>query len=217
MKYFLLIMSAVLTASLAGCAQPNKNPPASQSSFPQTVSTEASQPEEPQGMAVHSDDITMTVEFDKEQYDHNSVIGTAVSITNVSDRTIVYVKGSGSNIVPDAFQFTLDDLADLFHPMALTLDYRVEELKPGESLELQCDFVPYIPIDTTAPPSWFGEGIDYFKSEEFKPAEPGKVTGSARFTYYLPEEGSDENTMFQIEDLEERQVAMEDIQVTIVD
>ena len=136
------------------------------------------------------DHVEIRVELDKPGYDKQSVIGTTLTITNLTGQNIVYVQGSSASVIPDALKYHLGDLAAMFYPEFVTMDYSVQVLDPGLSLRYQLDFVPYISNnDTTA----FGvdKELSDFQTAEFTAAAPGEVKGTAAFTYVLLPEGED--------------------------
>jgi hypothetical protein len=168
----------------------------------------------PEGRAVHVDDLSLELVFDKAQYTLDDVIGSAVTVTNNTDKTMVFVKGSGSNSVPDALKYTLGGFVPLFKPEVMTMDYRMDDLAPGESVTWQCDFAPYIPKDGL-PGFGAGREIEYFKSGDFDPAPLGTTEGSLSFAYFLQEAGTDELALYDTSGLEEHSVSIADISVVI--
>ena len=66
-----------------------------------------------------------------------STIRVSVTIANEGEETVTFVKGSGSNVVPDALRIFSDDLQPILTPDRLgisTMDFVVETLEPGETL-----------------------------------------------------------------------------------
>lgn len=219
------LIATALVLSLAACSgaenessQPQASTPAEPEMSQQQESStkETSEGEEIQAVfSVASEVIDIRVEFDKTAYTHDMTIGTSVTIDNHSGKRIAYVKGSGANIIPDAFNYGLGELADTFHPIAVTMDYRIEILEPGQKLELQLDFVPYIAKDKTKPIGT-DKDIAFFRdSEDFTPAEPGKVEGKASFEYYLIPEDADEGSLLTGIEEQENHVVTLDLFTTI--
>ena len=65
-----------------------------------------------------------------------STIRVSVTLSNQGDETIAFVKGSGSNEVPEALRIFSDDLQPILTPDRLgfaTMDFVVETLEPGET------------------------------------------------------------------------------------
>lgn len=177
--------------------------PESSSSIHDEVSPSESEPQEEAQLEFtkEAENIAVTVKFDQPEYDLDSVIGTTVEIKNTGAQSILYVKGSGSNIAPDALSYQLNNFAGLFYPAMMTMDYRVEVINPGETLKLDLNFAPYTAKDETKA---FGtdKEIEFFKSEDFTPANPGPVEGKAVFTFYLKAEDADPDTFLDIDNLE---------------
>ena len=66
-----------------------------------------------------------------------STIRVSVAITNQGEETVAFVKGSGTNEVPEALRIFSDDLQPILTPDRLgiaTMDFVVETLEPGETL-----------------------------------------------------------------------------------
>ena len=67
-----------------------------------------------------------------------STVRVNVAIENRGEETIAFVKGSGSNIVPDALLMSAEGLQPIVtagtHGMIATMDFNIEILEPGESL-----------------------------------------------------------------------------------
>jgi hypothetical protein len=169
---------------------------------------------EPVGAAVHSDDLSLEVQFDGAEYTTDDLIGSTVTITNNTDKTMVFVKGSGANTVPDALKFDLGGFVPMYKPEMMTMDFRMDDLGPGETVTYQCDFAPYIPKDGY-PGAGAGRDIDYFKSGDFTPAAPGTVTGSLSFTYFLQDSGADPLALYDTSGLEEKTVSTPELSVVI--
>jgi hypothetical protein len=163
---------------------------------------------------VTSSDLALEVKFDSAEYTLDTVIGSAVTITNNTDKTMVFVKGSGSNSVPDALKYTIGGFVPLFKPEMMTMDFRMDDLAPGESVTFQCDFAPYIPKDGL-PGFGAGRDIEYFKSGDFDPAPLGTTEGSLSFAYFLQETSVSELALYDASALTEKSVNVEDITVVI--
>lgn len=196
MKLTSLFITGMLVLALGGCADAGTSGSQAGAEPPAGGSQAAESETEPivTGFAVHSDFIGMDITVDKTLYDHDSIIATKVVITNVSDQTIAYVMGSGANIAPDALAYNLDNLVKLFVPQVMTMDYRVEVLEPGQTLELDLNFAPYIAKDENA---LIGtdKTIEDFKNDDFTEAPAGTVNGKAVFTFRRLPADADENAL----------------------
>lgn len=220
MKLITLILTGALVLSLGGCAasggsaqeSPSTTEPETQTSAPTEAEPETGAAE-PAGEAEpalayqnHTGDVWIDVTVGNEVYDHDAVIDTKVVITNNGPDTIAYVQGSGSAIAPDALRYELGELVKLFVPAMMTMDYRVDILKPGDTLELELNFAPYIAKDKNAIPGT-DKTIDDFKNDDFTPAEAGTVEGEAVFTFRRLPEGADESSLLAgMEELPEESV-----------
>lgn len=178
-------------SSSSGAPEPGALPDSSGS---ESASESSAPTEQAASFSITDGTVELMVQLDADHYDLAHPIGTTATITNQSEDTLFYVQGSSSNIAPDALQYTLGELAALFYPQAVTMDMLVAELAPGQALVLELDFVPYIAKDNSVA---FGtdKDIDFFRSEEFDPASPGKITGSAVFHYLSAQDGSEANDL----------------------
>lgn len=125
-------------------------------------------------------------ESSKSAYTTDEIVDLTVIIRNTGDKTLLYVKGSGSSLVPDALQVKLGDLNPVFYPMIMTSDYQVEILEPGQSVSFECPFAPY--ISDTGEIVYGENDISFFKEGAFTPAPSGMIKGSISFAY-MPLEG----------------------------
>ena len=144
------------------------------------------------GKKAFSDEyVTVKVSFGQESYSTNELIDMKVAITNDSDKIIVFEKGSGSNRVPQALQVNLGGFANTFTPLIATADFAVETLEPGQSVSFDLPHAPFTPVGEQMHGVSFGENIDFFKTEDYTPAQPGEVRGELTFKYLLKEEGTE--------------------------
>ena len=129
-----------------------------------------------------------------------STIRVSVAITNNGDQTIAFVHGSGSNEVPDALKMVSEDLQPILPHVSFgiaTMDFRVETLEPGESLNFslfaraiepnedfnQYSFIWYIDNQT-----YIGDADWESISQAFpnlKEVEPGPHSVSVYFFYTI--------------------------------
>jgi hypothetical protein len=66
-----------------------------------------------------------------------STIRVTVTISNEGEETIAFVRGSGTNEIPDALKLVSDDLQPILSQDRLgiaTMDFQIDTLEPGESL-----------------------------------------------------------------------------------
>lgn len=226
MKSIVFLLIVLLALSAAGCSgagaegsTPQPQPEPSVAEPEGSQGAPESRPHDPEtdgpvtGFTASSDDITLEVRLNEESYGHDRMIGTQVTITNNSDQKIAYVKGSGSNVAPDALKYTLGDLTAVYNPAIMTMDYQTKWLDPGESLELELNFAPYIPKDEETRYSVGNDkDIEYFQSEpdRFSPAPAGTVTGQAVFTYtVLPDGAREEDLLATFDGLPEESLSLD--------
>lgn len=170
---FLLVAGLVLSA-FTGCEKTSARETGS-SSAPASQQVE---------YFFEDESVKIALLMDQAEYTLNNVIHTTVTITNQSDVPIIYIKGSGSNRIPEAMQIELGQLAGLFYPEMMTMDYRVDILNAGESVTFECPFVPYISKEGRKE-FGFDKDLSYFQSDEFEPASPGQIEGTVRFHYVV--------------------------------
>lgn len=129
-----------------------------------------------------NDKVQIQVDFDKSGYTVDTQINMKVTVTNLSENTIIFVKGSGSNRIPEALKLQLGGLAGNFYPLAMTMDYQMDMIESGKSKVYECPFVPYFAKNGDQK---FGvdKELSFFQSEDFTPAKPGVVKGDVMFTY----------------------------------
>lgn len=224
-KMIALILTCVLAIGMTACSTANnqQSDPSLHEGNPNTAGagTEISDPVEPDtsepvdndlpgdettprfGESEISDEnISISLSYDREGYTVNDVIGLSATVTNKSDKTVVFVKGSGSNSVPDAFESDLGGFSAMFRPFIMTMDYRMEHLEPGESVTYDLPYAPYVALTQDGVPS-ADPSIDTFKNdiENYKAAETGEVAGTIKFTYYIQENPAEE-TLYNIDSLE---------------
>ena len=133
-----------------------------------------------------------------------STIRVSVGITNNGDQTIAFVHGSGSNEVPDALRLVSEDLQPILPPTPFgiaTMDFRVETLKPGESLDFSLfvraiepneDFNLYTFNWYMDNQTYIGEADWEAISQKFpslKEVEPGAHRVSVYFFYTIVDSG----------------------------
>lgn len=128
-------------------------------------------------------------ETSKAVYTTNEILDLTITIRNTGDKNLLYVKGSGSSIVPDALRVTLEDLNPVFYPVIMTSDYQLEILEPGQSVSFECPFAPY--VSNTGEIVYGENDISFFKEGNFTPAPSGMVKGTISFAYMPLEEGTD--------------------------
>ena len=129
-----------------------------------------------------------------------STIRVSVVITNNGDQTIAFVHGSGSNEVPDALKMVSEDLQPILPhvPFGIaTMDFRVETLEPGESLNFSL-FVRAIEPNEDFNAytfSWYMDNQTYIGDADWesisqafpnlKEVEPGPHSVSVYFFYSM--------------------------------
>jgi len=207
-KISILVIAALLITGMAGCGSAGAS---SSSAVPAASGAASEAPEDdklldggsdsklmlpPPGYegtsepaeAINFQDAMVEIigESSKSAYTTDEMVDLTVIIRNTSDKNLLYVKGSGSSLVPDALQVKLGDLNPVFYPMIMTSDYQVEILEPGQSVSFECPFAPYI---SDAGEVVYGENdISFFKEGAFTPAPSGMIKGSISFAY-MPLEG----------------------------
>jgi len=195
-KASVLIVCMLLLLAAAGCGKAGNssssaasvNPSQSQSSEPAEEEPEIIWPT----VTVAEDDwVRVEIEGFRGIYTAADIVDLNILVTNKGAKQISYVKGSGSNSVPDALQVELDNLIALYHPdVMVTLDYGVEMLEAGETVRFECPIAPYrTELENFLPEK--GSGIEFFRDNEaFTPAQAGIIQGIIRFSYIpLTEEG----------------------------
>ena len=144
------------------------------------------------GKKIFSDEyVTVEVSFGQESYTTDELIDMKVTIKNDSDKIIIFEKGSGSNRVPQALQVNFGGFANTFTPLITTADFNVETLEPGQSVSFDLPHAPFTPVGEQMHGVSFGENIDFFRTEDYTPAQPGEVRGELTFRYLLKEEGTE--------------------------
>jgi len=131
-------------------------------------------------------DVRLTISFDRQQYTHSDIVNMIATITNISDEIVVFTKGSGSNLVPDALRVELGQFTPLFIPAMMTMDLQTSVLEPGESATFELPFAPYMYAgrDITSPPViGLDRDIEFFQSDEWARVEVGEIEGSIHFSY----------------------------------
>lgn len=221
MKLFTMILTGLLVVSLTACgANKSNTPPTTTPSAPEsqnesvlekTTDDTSLSPAEAEETTYREENeyVSMTVQLDKKEHDLHAPVKTRVTITNISDRTLAYVHGSGSNLSPDALDYTIGDFSRMFTPAMMTMDYRTEMLEPGKSLEFDLDFAPYVAKDQDTP---IGDDkdISFFQSEDFTPVEPGTYEGKVIFSGRVVPEDAVEDTMLEgFESMEEVRAEIE--------
>ena len=180
-KLILAILLCGLALIIAACnGAPGNEEPAPDPQEPEDGPEESRQ--EPHLDGRHGRDefqdenVKVEISFDRADYTAENIIGLEVTVTNQSQQTIAFPRGSGSNRVPDGIRVTLGELVPLYKPMIMTMDFQVDELEPGESVTYQLPFAPFINI---GPNAGFGVGFDlpleFFHTDEYQPAQPGEM------------------------------------------
>lgn len=146
------------------------------------------------GVHTASDEnVMVNVEFDRNEFTVNDFIGMRVTIANTSDRDIVFLRGSGSNRVPDAVSVNFNDFINTYTPAVTTKDYQTETLKAGESISYDLPHAPYTytagPDGVVNPGGAYDAPIDYFQTGEYTAAEVGEKSGEITFRYLVVEDG----------------------------
>jgi len=137
------------------------------------------------GAAFSDENLTVSISFDRESYTVDEMIGLQATITNNSSQPIIFEKGSGSNSVPAALTVTMGAFVNTYTPMIATMDYQVESLEPGQSVTFALPHAPYIPANPHFHGFGFGQGVEFFRTDDYTPAEPGEARGSFTFRYLV--------------------------------
>ena len=194
-----VLFALVMILSFVSCAGQQTAPPATgptptppQEQQPEEAPDEEvyvelpQYPQERYGEVEFSDEnVLVTVSFDKPQYTQNEIAGLKVTVTNIGEETVVFVKGSGSNIVPDALRVTLGDMTALFHPIIATMDMQHQLLEPGETAVFMLPFAPYMPAQEQEFPPLVGfvDNLEFFQNEEWVLVPAGEIEGALSFSY----------------------------------
>ena len=148
-----------------------------------------------------SEDVQITIAFDKPEYTHSDIVLMIATITNIGDYTISFTKGSGSNLVPDALRVELGEFTPLFIPLMMTMDLQTVVLAPDESATFELTFAPYMYANTDAalpPMVGLDRDIEFFQADdEWVRVVPGEIQGSVQFSYVL--RGEDDESMLVVE------------------
>ena len=204
-KIILLTLCLALAASMAGCLQAaNPNPPAAQIAPGTPLAPPVAAPPPP-GQSVSGPltafaggdaNIAIDVIMHDEPYSVSDFIQIYVQIGNIGDKTLAFVHGSGSKTVPDALRVDLGGLFGVYNPAIMTMDYQVRKLEPGEVLEFELGFAPFVPnVEFPMPPH--GPELDFFSNnDEFIPAAPGVLNGTVSFRFAEMEDPDEFGAMF---------------------
>ncbi len=130
--------------------------------------------------------VSIDLKLDREEYTVSDMLDLNVTIKNNASTPIVFVGGSGSNIVPDGLQVTLDELTPMYRPVAATMDMQYSNLAPGESVTFNLPFAPYVGTRQDLLGPGLDQNLDFFRSNaDYTPAKAGKINGTLTFTYQL--------------------------------
>jgi len=200
-KVAAFLFALVMVLSVIGCAGQQTAPPAvgptstpAQEQPPEEVPDEEVEvyeelpqyPHERYGEKEFSDEnVHLEFYFDRAEYTHSDVVNIRATVTNVGDETVVFVKGSGSNVVPDALRVTLGDMTALFRPAIATQDMQHQLLEPGEYAVFELPFAPYMPAAEQALPPLVGfvESLEFFQNEDWVHLPAGDIEGEISFSY----------------------------------
>lgn len=141
------------------------------------------------------ENIEMTISFTQPNFTLDEAIASTLTVKNTSEYPIFFTKGSGSNIVPEAMEISLGELAGMFYPQAMTMDMVIGEIQPGETLTFDLKFAPYISKNKDNFAFGTDKDIDFFKSDDFTPALSGAVNGKVKLTYLSGIDGNDQNKL----------------------
>ena len=133
------------------------------------------------------ENVKIAISFDRPQYTHSDIVHMRTTITNIGEEIVVFTKGSGSNLVPDALKVELGQLTPLFRPAVTTMDLQTSVLEPGESVTFELPFAPYMYANTDSefpPMIGLDRDIEFFQgNDEWKRVEAGETEGSIHFSY----------------------------------
>lgn len=216
-KAFLSFVLAVMLFVIAGCGTNNQaNDIKLTSEAPESTETPAEAPTEPptsippalsikQRLGNVVKDAYTGIEIDAFIRERKAILpGFAIPVTvvvrNTGDETIDYVQGSGSYQTPEAVFIGVDGLQAVLpkdHLGPTTLDFRTQELKPGDELE----FTMYVmaiepdPNFDTYSIEMYSDNERYIAEQEWQelqeefpdliPAASGSYQGHAYFIYYV--------------------------------
>jgi len=132
--------------------------------------------------------VTIDLSLDREEYTVADMLDITVTITNNASTPIVFTSGSGSNIVPDGLQVTLENLTPMYRPLAATMDMQYSHLSPGESATFHLPFAPYVGLGENLAGPGLDQNLDFFRDNpDYAPVEAGEIRGTLTFTYQLME------------------------------
>ncbi len=132
--------------------------------------------------------VSIDLSLDREEYTVGDILDIEVTITNNASTPIVFTSGSGSNIVPDGLQVTLDDLTPLYQPLAATMDMQYSHLSPGESATFRLPFAPFVGVGENLMGPGLDQNLDFFRDNpDYAPVQAGEIRGTLTFTYQLME------------------------------
>ena len=135
--------------------------------------------------------VTIDLSLDREEYTVSDMLDLNVTIKNNASTPIVFISGSGSNIVPDGLQVTLDELTPMYRPTAATMDMQYSHLSPGESVTFNLPFAPSVGLRQDLMGPGLDQNLDFFRSNaDYAPATAGRINGTLTFTYQLMENES---------------------------
>lgn len=151
------------------------------------------------------DGLTITAEVDSTAtYAPGDAIPVKVTIENTGEETIVYVQGSGSFTTPTALFADAEALQVVKAQDQLgvaTMDYRTQELAPGESLEFTLYLMAIDPSEAFDDYAYELNGEELYIAEmswdelskrytDLVAAQPGEYEGGVYFRYYVKNAGN---------------------------
>ena len=134
----------------------------------------------------HDENVMVSLSFDSPGHTLGNIINIFAEITNISEETLIFQVGSGSNLVPDALTVQVGALTPLFIPGIMTMDMQTGALEPGETIKFELPFAPYTYVGegfAWAPPD---SGIEYFsEGDEWEAVPSGEIAGTMAFSYVI--------------------------------
>jgi len=155
-------------------------------------------PQEPPTLFRAQDgDVTIEVMLPGEPLSTDDFIHVYMQIGNSGGKNFAYTHGSGSQVVPGAIQIDLGGLFGVYNPAVMTMDFQTRVLKPGDILEFDLAFAPFVPAVEFPMPMPRGSGIEFFiDNDEFTPAAPGVYNGTMTFRFAEVEDPEDLSALF---------------------
>ena len=222
-KIAAILFVLIMALSVVGCAANQTPPPVVsppdevENDYPPYEEDEYDEHESYGQLELSDENVLITLSFDRPYYTHSQILGLTATVTNIGEEVIVFQKGSGSNLVPDALQVALGELVPLFRPAIATMDMQYMSLEPGESTTFELPFAPYVPAEPDpqfGPLVGFVDDLEFFQNDEWVRAEAGDIAGSIIFSYAV-REGEDE--FFMIVEGDELFVVEETFTVRLIE